>query len=122
MSALHLRYGSLEDEHQANLVNCVQFKISSYISCRIHNTNYLFPTWYHEDRRLNFFRQQSKYITLSEARMILERVAGRTYAINAVTNRVSKNKLGSKSGGKMSQWLVDKEAFETFVYLERGGR
>ena len=61
------------------------------------------------------FREQSRYITLSEARLILERIAGREYGITAVTKRVMNNNLGIKSGGKMSQWLVDKEAFEKFI-------
>jgi len=54
--------------------------------------------------------------------LILERGAGRKYGITAVTKRVIKNNLGIKSGGKKSHWLVDKEAFEKFVYLERVGR
>jgi len=71
---------------------------------------------------LSFFREQSKYITLLEAKLILERAANRTFCRTAVTKRIIKYNLGLKSGGKMSQWLVDKEAFEKFVNLERGGQ
>ena len=81
--------------------------------------NYLFPNWDHADNKLHFFREQSKYITLSEARSILEKITGREYEITAVTKRVMKNNLGIKSGGKMSQWMVDKAALEKFVNLER---
>ena len=53
---------------------------------------------------------------------MLERVAGRTYCRDAVAKRVIRYDLGLKSGGKMSQWLVDKEAFEEFICGDRGGR
>jgi hypothetical protein len=69
---------------------------------------------------LSFFREQSKYITLSEAKLILERAANRTYCRTAVTKRIIKYNLGLKSGGKMSQWLVDKVAFEKFIGRNRG--
>ena len=65
-------------------------------------------------------REQSQYITLSEARLMLEQVARKTYGVSAVTRRIISNSLGLKSGGKMSQWLVDKKAFKKFLYLERG--
>ena len=70
---------------------------------------------------MELLREQSLYITLSEARLMLEQVARKTYGVSAVTRRVISNKLGLKSGGKMSQWLVDKDAFKKFLYLERGG-
>jgi hypothetical protein len=70
---------------------------------------------------LDFLREQSKYITLSEAKVMLERVAGRTYCPTAITKRIIRYDLGFKSSGKMSQWLVDKEAFEKFICRSRGG-
>ena len=70
---------------------------------------------------MELLREQSQYITLSEARLMLEQVARKTYGVSAVTRRVISNNLGLKSGGKMSQWLVDKDAFKKFLYLERGG-
>jgi hypothetical protein len=70
---------------------------------------------------LNLLREQSKYITLSEAWRWFERAAGRTYCRTAVTKRIIKYNLGMKSEGKMSQWLVDKVAFEKFIGRNRGG-
>ena len=108
------------NKRQANLVNYVPLKITSHISYRINTINSLFPNWDHAERNLNLLREQSKYITLSEAKLILERAANRTYCRTAVTKRIIRHNLGLKSGGKMSQWLVDKEAFEKYVNLERG--
>lgn len=51
----------------------------------------------------------------------MERGAGRKYGIAVVTKRVIDNNLGLKSGGKMSQLLVDKEAFEKFIGQIRDG-
>jgi hypothetical protein len=113
--------GSNSRKYKAKLVNYVPFRIVSHISYRNHRLNYLFPSWEHEDKNLNFPREQSRNITLSEARLMLEKAAGRTYCITAVTKRVIRYNLGLKSGGKMSQWLIDKEAFKKFIGRNRGG-
>jgi hypothetical protein len=106
---------NLLSKYKAKLVNYIPFRIKSFISYRINVINHIFPNWDHEDKKLNSHREKSKYITLSEARLIQERITGRKYGITAVTKQVINNNLGIKSGVKMSQWLVDKEAFEKLV-------
>ena len=102
-------------QYKAKLVNYTSFRISSHISYRNNTINHTLPNWEHEDKELNFHKEKSKYITLAKARLIQERITGRKYGITAVTKQVINNNLGLKSGGKMSQWLVDKDAFERFI-------
>lgn len=106
---------------QANLVNFVSFRITSCVYHRNNTVNHLFPNWEHEDRNLNLFRERRKYITLSEAGIILEQVKGRLYGRTALTKRVICHNLGVKSNGKQSQWLIDREAFEKFIESSRAG-
>lgn len=97
------------------MVNYTPFRISSHVTNYNYKINYLFFNWDHEENRLEKFREKSEYITLAEAGKMLEQATGRSYGRTAITNRIIRHNLGVKSNGKMSQWLIDRLAFDRFV-------